>query len=60
MPLDVIKVEFSFTQIYLYDPDTHGDLPILYSGPCDLRSLHLTIPSIIRPAISDTILIFST
>ena len=30
-----------------------------YSGPCDLRPLHLTIPSILRPAISDTILIFS-
>ena len=30
-----------------------------YSGPCDLRPLHFTIPSILRPAISDTILIFS-
>ncbi len=30
-----------------------------YSGPCDLRPLHLTIPSILRPAISDTSLVFS-
>ena len=28
-----------------------------YSGPCDLRPLHSTIPSNLRPAISDTILI---
>ncbi len=25
-----------------------------YSGPCDLRPFHLIIPSILRPAISDT------
>ena len=31
----------------------------IYSGPCDLRSLHFTIPSTLRPAIGDTILIFS-
>ncbi len=31
----------------------------LYSGPCNLRPLHFTIPSILRPAISDTILLFS-
>ncbi len=30
-----------------------------YSGPCDLRPLHFTVPSILKPAISDTILIFS-
>ena len=27
----------------------------IYSGPCDLRPLHLTIASILRPASSDTI-----
>ncbi len=31
----------------------------LYSSPWDLRPLHLTIQSIVRPAISDTSLIFS-
>ncbi len=30
-----------------------------YSGPCDLRPLHFTIPSILRSAISDNILMFS-
>ncbi len=34
-------------------------MALCYSGPCNLRPLHLTIPSILRPAISDTILIFS-
>ncbi len=31
----------------------------MYSDPCNLRPLHLTVPSIFRPAISDTIPIFS-
>ncbi len=31
---------------------------VKYSGPCHLRPLHLTIPSILRPAISDNIAIF--
>ncbi len=30
----------------------------VYSGPCNLRPLHLTIPSILRMAISDTTLSF--
>ncbi len=29
----------------------------MYSGRCDIRSLHLTIPSILRQLISDTLLI---
>ncbi len=33
---------------------------LAYSGPCDLRPLHLTTPSILRPAISDLILIYVT
>ncbi len=27
-----------------------------YSGPCNLRPLYFTNPSILRPAISDTVL----
>ncbi len=30
----------------------------IYSGPCDLRPLYLTIPCILRPNISDTTFIF--
>ena len=30
-----------------------------HSGPCDLRPLHLTIPSILRPLISNITPIFS-
>ncbi len=31
----------------------------MYSGPCDLTPLYLTIPCILRPDISDTTCIFS-
>ncbi len=31
----------------------------IYSGPCDLRPLYLTIPCILRPDISGTTCIFS-
>ncbi len=35
-------------------------LPIyMYSGPCDLRPFHLTVPSILRLTITDTTHIFS-
>ncbi len=30
----------------------------IYSGPSNLRPLHLTIPSILRPLISNTTLIY--
>ncbi len=31
----------------------------MYSAPCDLRPVHVRIPSILRPAISTSTLIFS-
>ena len=35
---------------------TVSERPVAYSGPCNLRPSHLPIPSILRPAISDTVL----
>ncbi len=43
----------SETQCYIYI------IPSMYSGPCDLRPLYLTIPCILRLDISDTTSIFS-
>ncbi len=40
------------------DVKISGSRPEDYSDPCDLRPLHLTIPSILKPAICDTIFIF--
>ncbi len=34
-------------------------MEVIYTVPCDLRPLHLMIPSILRPAISDNSYIFN-
>ena len=48
---------------YMYSPRCYlcaiAFISAIYSGPCDLRPFHLTIPSTSSPAISNTILIFS-
>ena len=46
-----------FLFLYTYSWNKYRE-STLYSAPCDLRPLHLTITLILRPLISDTTLIF--